>query len=186
MKKVLLLLAPGFEELEAIAPLDILRRGGVSVDTAATGSDKIVAGGHQIRVQADKTLEECEAGTYDMVIIPGGGVGVDNLQSDGRVLQLIKDFKEQDKWIAAICAGPKVLTKAGVADESRLTSYPSVKDELLSRIKEYSEDRIVMDGKIITSRGPGCAEAFGFALLETLTDAETARKVKEEILSSVP
>jgi 4-methyl-5(b-hydroxyethyl)-thiazole monophosphate biosynthesis len=186
MNKVLLLLAEGFEEIETVTPLDILLRGGVQVDSASLTPERIVAGGQKIRIQADRFLEECNTGEYDMLIIPGGGLGVQNLLKDDRISRLIQDFRENDKWIAAICAGPKVLAKAEVISDSRITSYPSVKEELVPNIKEYSEERVVVDGKIITSRGAGCAQEFGLMLLEKLTDSENARKVQEAIISALP
>jgi 4-methyl-5(b-hydroxyethyl)-thiazole monophosphate biosynthesis len=184
MKKVILLLAKGFEEMEVVVPLDILRRGGISVDIVGVGTERIVEGGHQIALRTDKSLEECHAETYDLIIIPGGGEGVEHLQADNRVLELLRQFKTKGKWITAICAGPKVLTQAGVVTDSSLTSYPSVKTELLPQIKEYREDKVVIDEKLITSRGPGCAESFGFTLLETLTTSELAKDVKEKMLCS--
>ncbi|MFC1584129.1 DJ-1 family glyoxalase III [Fibrobacterota bacterium] len=185
MKKVILLLAQGFEEMETVIPLDILRRGGVTVETAAIGPDRAVEGCHQIKLLAEKTLAECHAGEYDMVIVPGGQPGVDNLKADPRVLELLMAFIDGDKWVAAICAGPQVLALAGILSGTCITSYPSVKPDLVPHIKTYSEDRVVVDGRIITSRGAGCAEAFGFTLLEILTDRGAAQRVKEQILSSV-
>jgi 4-methyl-5(b-hydroxyethyl)-thiazole monophosphate biosynthesis len=185
MKKALLLLARGFEETEVVFPLDILRRGGIEVDVVSISAEKMVEGGHAIRLEADKTLEECDAEAYDLVIIPGGGGGVDNLKNDSRVLELLRKYKVQGKWIAALCAGPLVLSQAGILNDVRLTSYPSVKSDLADHIKEYSEERVVIHDGIITSRGPGCAEEFGFAILEKLADRKTVSGVKEKMLSSL-
>ncbi|MBF0430024.1 MAG: DJ-1/PfpI family protein [Fibrobacteria bacterium] len=185
MKKVVVLLAEGFEEIETVTPVDLLRRGGIQVDIAAVGKDKIISGGQKITLQADIFLSEVESSSYDLLFIPGGGLGVQNLLADEDVPTLIRDFSAAGKWIASICAGPKVLVNAGVLQDSCITSYPTVKNEVLSGIKSYSEDRVVVDGNIITSRGAGCAEAFGLMVLEKLVGPEEARRVAEAIITGL-
>lgn len=178
MARALVLLAEGFEEIEAVTIADVLRRAGVSV-TLASLKDRVVRGSHAIAVAADATLEEAPAGDYDALILPGGMPGAKHLAEDSRVLELVRSFVGQGKLTAAICAAPTVLEAAGVLDGVRATSYPGY--ELPSA--HYLEDRVVLDGSILTSRGPGTAIDFALALVQRLVTPEAARKVRAGLLA---
>lgn len=182
MKRVLLLLTPGFEELEAVAPIDLLRRAGIEVVSAALGPDTLVTGSHGIRILADTRFEECLDKDYDMVVLPGGP-GADTLRKDSRVFDLLRRAHAQGIPLAAICAAPLVLAEAGVAKDRMVTSFPSVQAKMTGLIREYSENRVVVDGGIVSSRGAGSAEEFSLALIEYLLGAAAAETIRESILA---
>jgi protein deglycase len=185
MKRVLILLFPGFEELEAVAPLDLLRRAGIEVVSASVGEKTLVTGSHGIQISADKRLEDCLSMTFDMVILPGGP-GVDGLRQDKRILDLVERTYASGTLLAAICAAPLLLADAGIALNHTITSFPSVKDDLAGRIREYSEARVVVDGKMITSRGAGTAEEFALKLIEILISPEVAEDIRTRIVARLP
>lgn len=163
MTKVLVLLAEGFEESEAILPIDIWRRAGFEVVTMAL-HDRLVVSSHRIPVMADVTFDpEAE---FDVLFLPGGGVGTENLRLDPRVIDLVIRAHEDHKWLSAICAAPTVLGAAGVLTNKWVTSHPSVKDSDTLSDAYYREDPVVIDGKLITSRGVGTASTFAFAVAE--------------------
>ena len=159
------LLANGFEETEAITVIDCLRRAGVSVDLVSI-HEKSVTGSHNITVVADKLFEDM--GDYDGLFLPGGQPGSTHLGNDERVLELVRNYVNQDKWVSAICAAPTVLSKAGVIKGKHLTSYPTsnlngVFDEAI-----YHDDLVVVDGKLVTSRSMGTALHLGIKFVEVL------------------
>ncbi|MFW2487045.1 DJ-1/PfpI family protein [Clostridium chromiireducens] len=164
MKKVCVLLAEGFEEIEALTVSDIMRRADVTCDLVSIGEEKVVKSSHELSVQADKIFDEDME--YDLVVIPGGVPGATNLRDDERVIRFIKKQNKEGKLIGAICAGPIVLGRAGITEGINLTSYPGYEDELPNC--EYLEDAVVVDKNIITSRGPATAMAFSYKLLEVL------------------
>lgn len=162
---VIALLAPGFEETEAIGTIDILRRANIHVDLVSIGSLE-VTGSHGITVKADKRFESLEE--YDALFIPGGQPGVTNLCSDNRVIQLIRTYHAQNKLIGAICAGPLALEKADILGGKNITSYPMKDRELHFKDAIYHEKNVVKDGNLLTSRGVGTVLEFGFAFVEAL------------------
>lgn len=182
MKRVLLILHKGFEELEAVAPLDILRRAGLEVVAASAAQDLLVEGGRGVRIRADRSLDECLSGAWDLVVLPGGP-GVEALRRDERVLDLVRRTHAAGTPLAAICAAPVILADAGVAGGHRMTSFPGTRPEVEGRAKEYSEERVVVDGKVITSRGAGTAEEFALALVAYLEGSEAAEKVRRSIVA---
>lgn len=182
MKRVLVPLAPGFEEIEALTIIDILRRGDVKVITAGT-VDGYIEGLNQVKVLADISLDEVNPDEFDMIVLPGGQPGVDNLKNDSRVHRIIKSLHEKGRFTAAICAAPTVLSAVGILDGKRVTSYPTSKKDL--SMTEYSEDRVVVDGHIITSRSPGTAMEFAIKLLEILCDRETMERVSQGVLAKL-
>ncbi|MEO6096651.1 MAG: DJ-1 family glyoxalase III [Fibrobacteria bacterium] len=182
MKRVLLILSAGFEELEAVAPIDLLRRAGIEVVTASTGPELPVTGGRGIRIQADRLLDDCREEPFDMVIVPGGP-GVPALRKDRRVLDLLWSAHQGGVPIAAICAGPLVLADAGLLCGRTVTSFPGSKAELVGRVKAYSEDRVVEDGPIITSRGAGTSEEFALRLIVRLLGFPAAEAVRSSIVA---
>ena len=178
MKTALFLLANGFEELEFVAPYDILHRGGIKVQTASISDKKEVTGSHNITVVADSLLSQIEAVLFDLLVLPGGGPGTENLLKSDLVKNLlIKSYKEGNK-IAAICAAPKVLANAGILSDSEATSFPATRAEVEPFCKKYLDVPVVVSGEIITSRGAGTAAEFGFCLLSALENLELAEEVK--------
>lgn len=163
MKKVVCLLADGFEETEALQTVDILRRANIHVDLIAI--DQIqVTGSHHIKVIADGLLDS-DLMEYDMLFLPGGQPGTNHLMADERVIEAVKKFNDSKKWLAAICAAPLVLDKAGVLEGKKVTSYPSVAKDAFKK-STYLQKEVVLDGNIITSRGVGTVPAFAFTIVE--------------------
>ena len=183
MKRVLMPLAPGFEEIEALAVVDILRRAGAEVVMAGTVAGP-VEGRNGIRVLADTTLDEAagaEGAGFDMIVLPGGAKGTENLKKDKRVRRLIESFAKRKGFVTAICAAPTVLSAIGVTRGRTVTSHPGVRAELVN--ENVIDDRVVVDGNIITSQGPGTAVEFAFALVEALFGPEKAVEVNRGVLA---
>lgn len=181
MKKVVLLLAEGFEEVEALTTVDYLRRMDIIVDTCSIKGGKSVQGAHRIVVEADKELHEINnMKNYDGIIIPGGMPGATNLRDNDKVIELVKQFNQEEKLIGAICAGPIVLQRAGILKGKEVTSYPGFEDDLKGSI--YKESLVVQDGNIITARGPAVAVYFAIKLVENLVGEEKAEELRKDIL----
>ncbi|MCK9182413.1 MAG: DJ-1/PfpI family protein [Fibrobacteraceae bacterium] len=183
MKKVLFLMAEGFEDIELSAPFDILIRGGVKVTLASIHEDSFVESSHGMSVRADALLSEVRADDFCGLFLPGGGRGVENLRASEDVLDLVRTMYEQNKWVTAICAGPTVLAAAGILHDKRVTSYPSEAETILPYCKSYSEDRVVVDGKVVTSRAAGTAEEFALKFLSLLEGDAKAAEVRKTILA---
>jgi 4-methyl-5(b-hydroxyethyl)-thiazole monophosphate biosynthesis len=182
-KRVLVPLAEGFEEIEAATIIDVLRRGGVDVVTAAL-ADTCVKGAHGVCVCADTTLEAAlsdGAATFDAVVLPGGMPGAEHLRDDARVRGALQDVLERGGTAAAICAAPIALEAAGVLSGRRATCYPGF-DAQLTSAAEHATERVVEDGPVITSRGPGTALEFATFLVERLVDKATADGLREGML----
>ncbi len=180
MKRVLVPLAPGFEEIEATTIIDVLRRAGIEVVVAGTQAGPI-EGSHGIWVTADKTLEEVRVEDFEMIAVPGGGKGVENLQKHPRLLPLLGEFSAKGKYVTAICAAPSLLAAAGLLSGKRATSHPSAKEKVAAA-SLYSEERVVTDGKLVPSRGPGTAMEFALALVEILAGPEKVSELKAAML----
>jgi 4-methyl-5(b-hydroxyethyl)-thiazole monophosphate biosynthesis len=175
MKRVLVPLAEGFEELEAVTIIDVLRRAGIDVVVASLGESP-VAGSHGIRIAADTPLGALAEQEFDMIAMPGGMPGADHLRKDARIAELIRHLRGQGKPVAAICAAPIVLAAAGVLDGRRATSYPGfLKDASQTTVVD---EAVVNDGGIITSRGPGTALDFALALVGELAGAAVRNNVE--------
>ncbi len=179
MAKVVILLAEGFEEVEAVAIIDVLRRAEIETVIAGLHAGP-VASARKVRVVPDSTIDAVQADAFDMLVLPGGQPGADNLNADPRVKALIRDFAAKGKITAAICAAPYVLANAGVLEGKRVTSYPSYRNRLGGA--RYEERTVVSDGPVLTSRGAGTALNFGLALVERLAGADKARVIKEAML----
>ena len=177
---VYMLLGTGFEETEAIAPLDIIRRAGVTILTVGIDG-KTVYGSHKIPVVADITLDEMDLTDVDMLIIPGGMGGVASLRACPLALEALKFGWENGKYIAAICAGPTVLADLGITQGRRATCYPGQEVNMGGAIMEENA-AVVVDGRLITGTSAGCAIPFGLALAEALKGKETAQRVREQIV----
>ena len=179
-KKVLVILAEGFEEIEAVTPMDVLRRSGLEVIVAGLAS-RVVTGAHGIRIEADVLLDQYQ-GQPDAVVLPGGMPGAKNLGESKKVKELIQDLNRQKKLIGAICASPAVvLTPTGVLSGKKATCYPGFEAQFSKDIY-FSLDRVVVDQNITTSRGPGTALEFSLRLVEQLADSEAVRSLKEGML----
>lgn len=175
--RVLCLLVDGFEEIELVTPVDLLRRAGIEVVVASL-QRKTAVGRSGIRVEADASLVSLDAGAFDLLLIPGGP-GVEKLRSDGRAATLAREFAAAGKPVAAICAAPLVLMDAGLLDGKRFTAHLSVRDTLAGALDE----RVVVDGNLITSRGAGTALDFGLALVAHLAGQDAADRVAAEIMA---
>lgn len=176
--RVLCLLAEGFEEIETVAPVDLLRRAGAHVTLAYLGESPIVTGRNNIVMQADADLDFCNAASFDVLLIPGGP-GVKVLREDERSAGLAKTFAGQGKLVAAICAAPTVLHDAGLLEGKRFTAHVSVHGELPAAL---AAEKVVQDGNIITSRGAGTAIEFGLALVERLFGSAKAKEIASSIM----
>ncbi|OGS98253.1 MAG: 4-methyl-5(B-hydroxyethyl)-thiazole monophosphate biosynthesis protein [Gallionellales bacterium RIFCSPLOWO2_12_FULL_59_22] len=172
MHKALVMLAQGCEEIEAVTIIDILRRGGIEV-TSAGLDDLPVLGSHSVMLLADTTLDLAQHQDFDMIVLPGGLPGTDNLRADKRLIALLQKMAQQGKHIAAICAAPSVLAAAGLLDGRKATCYPTCLDDFPKVCLQTAA--VVEDGNIVTSRGPGTAMDFALALVERL-----AGKAKQE------
>ena len=175
MKKILVLLADGFEESEMIVPVDVLRRAQFQVDLMSIANREVVSS-HGIKVTADKTFSD-DSG-YDALFLPGGQPGTRNLMADDRVLALIRRFDQEGKIVSAICAAPSVLAKAGILKGKHVTSYPLNDINTIFEMAHYELDEVVIDGQLITSRGAGTVFPFAYALAHALgADSEALKRI---------
>ncbi|MBP3633691.1 MAG: DJ-1/PfpI family protein [Oscillospiraceae bacterium] len=172
---VYIILGTGFEEVEAVAPCDILRRGGVEVKFAGIGG-KLIKGGNGITVQADCTVEEMDLTAMDMIVLPGGMGGVNSILGCEAALSAVTYAYENGKYVAAICAAPTILAKLGVTDGKHAVVYPGMEAQMGSAMMENTD--AVRDGKVLTGRAPGAALEFGYLLLKTLKDEETSQRIR--------
>lgn len=179
MNKILIPLATGFEEIEAVTNIDVLRRAGIEVITAGIGSTKI-EGDHGIKVETDTEISRVVAADVDGVVLPGGMPGAANLRDSGELLKIIKDINEKKGLCAAVCAAPIVLDAAGILEGKNATSYPGFDDQMPSC--NYQEERVVIDDNIITGRGPGVAMEFALNIVEYLLDAESRSQLEDSML----
>ena len=181
MAQVLVPLADGCEEIEAVTIIDLLRRAGIEVVTAGL-KPGIVTASRGVRLVPDVALDVALQDDYDMVVLPGGMPGASNLKDDKRIIELLKKMAAAGKYTAAICAAPMVLAEAGVLDGKRATSYPGFLDALPG--VTVSAAAVVQDGKVLTSRGPGTAMDFALALVEVLSGSEKRQQVEAALVRS--
>ena len=165
MKSVLIPLAQGCEEIEAVTVIDILRRAGIDVVSAGLDAQPVRAS-RGVVLQPDTTLDAALGRDYDMIVLPGGQPGTNNLRADARILDLVKRMAQQNKYVAAICAAPSVLAAAGLLDGKRATSFPGALDVFPQVQQQHAA--VVEDGRLVTSRGPGTAMDFALLLVEQL------------------
>ena len=176
---VYVLLGTGFEETEAIAPIDLMRRAGVDVCTVGIDG-KLVYGGHQIGIEADITLAQMDLKNMDMIVLPGGLGGVNTIRSSQTALDAVRYAWENDKFVAAICAGPTVLAQLGITDGLQAVCYPGCEENMGSAHMVTAP--CVRSGKVITGTSAGCAIPFGLALVEALKGAEEAQRIAKQIV----
>jgi 4-methyl-5(b-hydroxyethyl)-thiazole monophosphate biosynthesis len=177
---VYVLLGTGFEETEAIAPIDLLRRAGVEVLTVGI-QGKTITGGHGIGVCADITLEEMDLTAMEMIVLPGGLGGVASVKGSELAQNAVRFAYENGKWVAAICAAPTVLAMLGITDGRRATCYPGCEGDMGSALMEESK-AFVVDGKLITGTSAGCAVPFGLALVAALKGQDVADEVATQFV----
>jgi len=177
MPTVLAILPEGFEEIEAVTTIDLLRRADVRVTVASLAENPLVTGRNQLTLRAETTLASVGEQAFDLLFLPGGP-GVAKLRADARVPALARAQAAAGRWIAAICAAPAVLHDAGLLEGKRYTAHPSVAGELKNIL---ANERVVLDGKLITSRGAGTALDFGLSLIELLVSPTKASEIRASI-----
>ncbi len=178
--KVYVMLADGFEEIEALSVVDVLRRGNVDTVMVAVKEDKVVLGAHNIPVVADEKLSQVKVEKEDMIVLPGGSKGVENLGASEMLVSMLKEHQSNNGWLAAICAGPMIPGKLGFLKGIKATCYPGCECELTDAV--LSEGNAVVDKNFITGRGPGVTLDFAFAILEAIKGKEIAAEVKKGML----
>lgn len=177
---VIVFLANGCEEIEALSVIDTLRRGNVEVKGVSISDSLVVKGAHGIEFMADCTFQDINFDKAEMVVLPGGLGGRDNLMADKNVVTVCKKFNELGKYVTAICASPSVLGENGILQGRKATCYPGFEKQCKGA--EMLEDRVVKDGNIITSKGPGTAFEFAIELLRELKGDREADSVAEGLL----
>ena len=183
MANALLVMANGFEDIEAVAVIDVLRRGGVEIVTASLHDKRVVMSAHGIRMETDRLFSEVADATYDAIILPGGGEGTENLKRSESLAARLRRQKEEGRLLCAICAAPTVLVAAGVLGEKTVvTCYPTCQGEL---DRAWSPAPVVVDGAVITGQAPGSAVLFALVVLQTLAGEHVARKVAQGMVTDV-
>ena len=177
---VYVLLGTGFEEVEAIAPVDLMRRAGISVLTVGI-TGKTVYGGHNIGIEADITIDQMDLTDLEMIVLPGGLGGVASARASQAALDAIRFAWETGKFVAAICAGPTVLADLHITDGKKATCYPGCESGM-GNANMLSQQACVRDGNLITGTSAGCAVPFGLALIEALKGPETANAIAQQIV----
>ena len=163
MKATAMVFAPGYEEVEALTVVDLLRRAGIRCDIISLNGEREVESSHGVALRADKLFDETDWSAYDGLLLPGGQPGTTNLGNDERVLSQLRAFRDAGRLTAAICAAPTVLAKAGILHGKRAVCYPGLEDRLEGA--EALEDPVAVDGTVITSRGVGTAIPFALAIV---------------------
>ena len=176
---VYILLGTGFEEMEALAPLDLMRRAGISVMTVGVNG-KTVYGGHGIGVEADITIEEMDLTDLEMIVLPGGLGGVASIRASQPAMDALQFAGENNKYVAAICAGPTVLADLHITDGKKAVCYPGCESQMGDA--NMVVEAAVRDGKLITGTSAGCAIPFGLALVEALKGKDTADTIARQIV----
>ncbi|MEA4894570.1 MAG: DJ-1 family glyoxalase III [Oscillospiraceae bacterium] len=178
---VYIILGEGFEEIEAAAPCDILRRGGEQVLFATSGASRAVRGSHGITFLADILTNDIVPASGDTFVIPGGMGGVRSITSDDKTMKLLETAAASSAFLAAICAGPSVLAKLGLTDGKRITCYPGC-ENMMGKALCDTKNPVLLDGSILTGRAAGSAIDFGLALLVHLKGEKTAEKVRADLV----
>ena len=177
--KVYIFLADGFEEIEALTAVDLLRRAQIYVDTVSITEEYTVHGAHGINVQTEDLFEEVNFVESDMIVLPGGMPGTLNLDAHSGVRRVVKDFFEEGKYIGAICAGPTVLANLGLLKGKRITCHPTVEQDIQGAV--ITKVPVTVDNNVITGRGAGAAVDFALKLIEVLAGSEKAKEIGETI-----
>jgi 4-methyl-5(b-hydroxyethyl)-thiazole monophosphate biosynthesis len=175
--KIMVPFAEGFEEIEALTITDVLRRAGIDVDMVGVPG-RVITGAHGVRVMINKLLSEVKADDYDGIVLPGGNPGYINLGRSTSLIEMLKKFNSEGKLVAAICASPVILAKAGLLDNKKATIYPGMENE----IPYPRGERVIIDDNIITSQGPGTAMEFALKIVEKLLGSKKALSLKKELV----
>ena len=173
-------LADGFEEIEGLTVVDILRRAGVETRTVSITERRLVTGSHQIPVTADSCIKETDFSEAELLVLPGGMPGTLNLKNHDGVRYVVKQYAKEGRYVGAICAAPTILKSLGVLEGRRATCYPGVEDEMEDVV--LTETAVVVDENIITSQGVGTAIDFGLKLIEILDGEEKAKEIADSIV----
>ncbi len=181
MASVLVPISDGFEEIEAVSLIDVMRRGGIEVVSASLESDMQVHGANGITILANTTIDSVSADDFDMIVLPGGHDNAVHLKESPKVQALLKEFDSKGKRVGAICAAPMALAEAGVI-KNRYTCYPSY-EEQIGKEKWTDSQNVVIDGNILTSRGPGTAICFALSIVRELVGEETYKQLKSGLLA---
>lgn len=180
--KAMILLAPGFEDLEAVTVIDLLRRAKFQVAVISLREDEVTgARGTQIRTDGNIALLD-RHDVFDLVVLPGGQPGTDNLAADPRVISLITNQAATGRWVAALCAAPKVLAKAGLIKDKRITHYPGALTPAEQQGATVTDHPVEVDGKLITGRSPGAAMDFALTVIEQIAGVELRQKIEADLL----
>lgn len=183
MSRVLVPLAEGFEEIEAVNIIDVLRRAEIEVVVASLNEKLLVRGANGISIECDRAIDGIKADELDMVVLPGGWDGTNRLADDKNVQNLLKEMDIKGKMIGAICAAPFALDRAGVLKDA-FTCYPSVEEQIKSSGYQGDKDMVVEDKNILTSRGPATALCFGLAIVKKLKGQESYDAIKSGMLAT--
>ncbi|MBR2189984.1 MAG: DJ-1/PfpI family protein [Eubacterium sp.] len=180
MAKIYVFLADGLEEIEALTPVDLLRRAGDDVTTVSIMDKKTIIGGHDVKIKADKKFAKVDFSDGDVFILPGGGVGTENLEAHDALKSLLVEKYHAGKHIAAICAAPRYLGALGFLEGKKAVVYPGLEDRLIGA--DVQQVPAVTDGNVTTGHGPGAATDFAFELIRVLHGEETVKAIKEEFV----
>ena len=183
MSKALVILADGFEEIEAVTVIDVLRRGGVETTAASLSDEKTVKGAHGLAIAADASFSEVSSGEFDAIVLPGGGEGTENLRKSEAVIDRLRRQKAEGRLICAICAAPLVLVDAGVLSrDQHITCYPSCVVQL---DRKAANVPVVADGDVVTGQAPGASLLFALVVLSALAGDGPARKIARNMVTDV-
>ncbi len=180
MSEVCMFFGTGYEEVEALAAIDIMRRAGIEVDMVSITGEKYVTSSHKVTIEMDCRLEDVDFDKVSMIVLPGGMPGTTNLEACAPLMEQVEKFYEQEKWLAAICAAPSIFGHRGMLKGRNACCYPSFESHLEGA--EVTKNPCEVSDHIITARGMGCAVDFGLAIVEQLKGKEAADKVAESIV----
>ena len=182
MSRVCIFLADGFEEIEALTVVDLLRRSEIGIAMVSITGERVVTGSHGIAVHADALFEEADFSGTDMLVLPGGMPGTKNLKAYEPLMELVDTFYKEDRYVAAICAAPRILGHRGILKGRKACSYPDAETHLDGA--KVTRSSVETDGRVITSRGMGCAIDFGLAIVEAFQGREAADILADKIIYS--
>lgn len=180
MSRIGIFFAEGYEEIEALTVVDLVRRAGIPIDMISVYGEKEVAGSHGILVKMDRTLEETDFDGLDMLVLPGGLKGTQGLESCGDLMKKLDDFYAAGKWIAAICAAPSIFGHRGYLKGRRATSYPDFESHLEGATVTHGAAEV--DGHVITGRGMGCSIPFALKIVEQFVGRDAAEELAEKVV----
>jgi len=180
MSKVCVFFAKGYEEIEALTVVDLVRRSGIDVDMVSVTGEKMVESSHGVTALMDKLFEEVDFDETDMIVLPGGMPGTKNLEAFAPLMEKVDDFYEKGKWIAAICAAPSIFGHRGILNGRKACSYPGFEEDLKGA--DVTMESVAVSDHVITSRGMGTAIDFGLAVVEAFKGAEEAEKLAKQII----